>query len=34
LFWHLKNHVAGQKFHEVEEVKNEVTAWLRGHAAE
>jgi hypothetical protein len=26
--------MAGQKFHEDEEVKNEVTAWLRAQAAE
>jgi hypothetical protein len=25
---HLKKHLAGQKFHEDEEVKNEVTTWL------
>jgi histone-lysine N-methyltransferase SETMAR len=34
LFLHLKKHLAGQKFHEDEEVKNEVTAWLRALAAE
>jgi hypothetical protein len=32
LFLHLKIHLAGQKFHEDEEVKNEVTAWLRAQA--
>ena len=26
--------MAGQKFHEDEDVKNEVTAWLRAKAAE
>jgi hypothetical protein len=26
--------MAGQKFHEDEEVKNEVTVWLRAQAAE
>jgi hypothetical protein len=26
--------MAGQKFHEDEDVKNEVTAWLRAQAAE
>jgi hypothetical protein len=26
--------MAGQKFHQDEEVKNEVTAWLRAQAAE
>jgi hypothetical protein len=31
---HLKKHLAGQKFHEDEEVRNEVTAWLRARAAE
>jgi hypothetical protein len=31
---HVKKHLAGQKFHEDEEVKNEVTAWLRAQAAE
>jgi hypothetical protein len=30
----LKKHLAGQKFHEDEEVKNEVTTWLRAQAAE
>jgi hypothetical protein len=34
LFLHLKKHLAGQKFHEDEEVKNEVTAWLCAQAAE
>jgi histone-lysine N-methyltransferase SETMAR len=34
LFLHLKKHLAGQKFHEDEEVKNEVTAWLRAQVAE
>jgi hypothetical protein len=32
LFLHLKKQLAGQKFHE--EVKNEVTAWLRALAVE
>jgi hypothetical protein len=32
LFLPLKKHLAGQKFHEDEEVKNEVTTWL--HALE
>jgi hypothetical protein len=31
---HLKKHLAGQKFHEDEEVKNEVTTWLHAQAAE
>jgi hypothetical protein len=31
---HLKKHLAGQKFHEDEEVKSEVTAWLCALAAE
>jgi hypothetical protein len=31
---HLKKHLAGQKFHEDEEVKNEVTAWLCAQTAE
>jgi hypothetical protein len=30
LFLHLKKHLAGQKFHEDEEVKNEVTAACTG----
>lgn len=34
LFLHLKKHVAGQKFHEEEEVKNEVNMWLRAQEAE
>jgi hypothetical protein len=34
LFLHLKKHLASQKFYEDEEVKNEVTAWLRAQAAE
>jgi histone-lysine N-methyltransferase SETMAR len=34
LFLHLKKHLAGQKFHKDEEVKNEVTTWLRAQAAE
>jgi histone-lysine N-methyltransferase SETMAR len=34
LFLHLKEHLAGQKFHEDEEVKIEVTAWLCAQAAE
>jgi hypothetical protein len=33
-FLHLKKHLAGQKFHEDEETKNEVTTWLRALAAE
>ena len=33
-FLHLKKHVAGQKFHEDEEVKNEVSTWLRELEAE
>jgi hypothetical protein len=31
---HFKKHLAGQKFHEEEEVKNEVTTWLCAQAAE
>jgi hypothetical protein len=31
---HSKKHLAGQKFYEDEEVKNEVTTWLRAQAAE
>jgi hypothetical protein len=34
LFLHLKKHLAGQTFHVDEEVKNEVTTWLRAQAAE
>jgi histone-lysine N-methyltransferase SETMAR len=34
LFLHLKKHLAGQKFHEDEVVKNEVTTWLRAQAVE
>jgi hypothetical protein len=34
LFLHLKKHLAGQKFDEDEEAKNEVTMWLRAQAAE
>jgi len=34
LFLHLKKHLAGQKLHENEEVKNEVPTWLRALAAE
>jgi hypothetical protein len=34
LFSHLNKHLARQKFHEDEEVKNEVTAWLCAQAAE
>jgi hypothetical protein len=34
LFLHLEKHLAGQKFHEVEEVKNEVTTRLLARAAE
>jgi histone-lysine N-methyltransferase SETMAR len=33
LFLHLKKHLAGPKFHEHEEVKNEVTTWLHAQAA-
>jgi hypothetical protein len=33
-FLHLKKHLAAQKFHEDEEVKNEVTAWLRAQTVE
>jgi len=29
LFWHLKKHLASQKFHEDEEVKNKVITWFR-----
>jgi hypothetical protein len=34
LFLHSKKHLAGQKFHEDEEVKNEVATLLRAQAAE
>jgi hypothetical protein len=34
LFLHLKKHLAGQKFQEDEEAKNEVTTWLRAQSAE
>jgi len=34
LFLHLKKHVAGQKFHEDEDVRNEVTTRLGAQAAE
>jgi hypothetical protein len=34
IFLHLKKHLASQKFHEDEEVKNEVTTWLCTQAAE
>jgi len=34
LFLHLKKHLAGQKFHEDEEAKNEVTTWLRAQSTE
>ena len=34
LFLHLEKHLAGQKFHEDEEVKNEVTVWFLARAAE
>jgi hypothetical protein len=34
LFLHLKKHLAGQKFHEDEEVKNEVPTWLCALVAE
>jgi hypothetical protein len=33
-FLHLNKRLAGQKFHEDEEVKNETTAWLHAQAAE
>jgi hypothetical protein len=33
-FLHLKKHLAGQKFHEDEEVKNEVTTWLFAQLAD
>jgi len=31
---HLKEHLASQKFHEAEKVKNKVTMWLGAQAAE
>jgi hypothetical protein len=34
LFLHLKKHLAGQKFHEDEDVKSDVTTWLCALAAE
>jgi hypothetical protein len=34
LFLHLKKHLASQKFHEDEEVKNKVVTWLCVQAAE
>ena len=34
LFLHLKKHLAGQTFHQDEEMKNEVTTWLRAQATE
>ena len=34
LFLHLKKHLAGQKFHENEEVKNKVSTWFCAQAAE
>jgi histone-lysine N-methyltransferase SETMAR len=34
LFLHLAKHLAGQKFHEDEEMKNQVTTWLLARAAE
>jgi hypothetical protein len=34
LFLHSKKRLAGQKFHEDKEVKNEVTTWLCAQAAE
>jgi hypothetical protein len=34
LFFYLKKHLAGQKIHEDEEVKNEVTTRLRAQSAE
>jgi hypothetical protein len=33
MFLHLKKQLAGQKFREDEELKNEITAWLRALAA-
>jgi hypothetical protein len=30
---HLKEHLASQKFHEAEEVKNKVTMWLDAQVA-
>jgi hypothetical protein len=33
-FLHLKKHLACQKFHEDEEVKNKVTMWLHAQVAE
>jgi len=33
-FLHLKKHLASQKFHEDEEVKNEVTTWLCAQTTE
>ena len=33
-FLHLKKHLVSQKFHEDEEVKNEVTKWLHAQAVE
>jgi len=34
LFLHVKKHLTGQKFHEDEEAKNEVTMWLRAQSAD
>jgi len=34
LFLHLKKHLAGQKLHEDEEAKNEVTTWLHAQSTE
>jgi hypothetical protein len=34
LFLYLKIHLAGQKFHEDKEPKNEVTTWFRAQLAE
>jgi histone-lysine N-methyltransferase SETMAR len=34
LFLYSEKHLAGQKFHEDEEVKNEVTTWLLARATE
>jgi hypothetical protein len=33
-FLPLKKHLAGQKFHGDEEVKNKVTVWLHAHVVE
>jgi hypothetical protein len=34
LFLHLKKHLASQKFHKDEEVKNKVTTWLPAQMVE